>query len=64
MAARAWAAKYATSADTEKIGEYAYSQKAVDKLLKLAATLEAKDASTPYQTYGEMNLTGATIEDD
>lgn len=66
QAARAWAAKYTTSADTEKIGDYAYSQKAVDKFLKLATTLEEKDASTPYQTYGSFNLTGienTTIED-
>lgn len=66
QAARAWAAKYTTSADAEKIGEYSYSVKAVAKLLKLAETLEVKDASTPYQTYGSFNLTGiedTTIED-
>lgn len=66
-AARAWAAKYATSADTEKIGDYAYSQKAVDKLLKLAETLEAKDAATPAFEWAEMDLSGVedtTIDED
>jgi len=63
-ALEAWMAKYATSPDSEKIGDYAYTQKIVDKMNKLRNELRAKVESAPYQTYGEMNLTGATIEDD
>ena len=57
----AWAATYAASADSEKIGDYAYTQKIVDKMLKQAARLREIEASTPYQTYGSFDLTG--IED-
>lgn len=60
----AWMAKYATSPDSEKIGDYAYSQKIIAHMNKLMKELREKDASIPYQTYGEMNLTGATLEDD
>ena len=63
-ALEAWMAKYATSPDSEKIGDYAYTQKIIDKMNKLRNELRAKVESAPYQTYGGMNLTGATIEDD
>ena len=60
----AWIAKYTRAPDSEKIGDYSYSQKIVAHMNKLMNELRERDASTPYQTYGEMNLTGATIEDD
>ncbi len=62
-ALEAWAAKYSTNADSEKMGDYAYTQKIVDKMFKLAARLRETDASTPFQTYGSMNLTGIALED-
>ncbi len=63
-ALEAWAASYGAQPDAEKIGDYSYTQKIVDKMLKLAATLRAKVESTPFQTYGSMNLTGIALEDD
>ena len=54
----AWAASYATSADSEKIGDYAYTQKIVDKMLSLANRLRDTDTSKPYLTWAEMDLTG------
>ena len=52
----AWIAKYATSPDSEKIGDYSYSQKIVEHLNKLKTELEAKIAGIPYLTYAEMDL--------
>jgi len=63
----AWAAKYGTSADQEKMGDYSYSMKAVEKMLKLAATIREKAAGTPYMTWAELDLTGGsgiTAEED
>lgn len=63
----AWAAEYTASADSEKIGDYAYTQKIVDKMLKLANRLRETDASTPYLTWAEMDLSGVedtTIDED
>ncbi len=56
MAAEAWAAIYMANADAEKIGDYSYSQKIVDKMLAMAKRLRDKDAATPYLTYAEMDL--------
>ena len=61
-ALEAWAAKYTASPDSEKIGDYAYSQKITDKMLALAANLEETDASTPYLTWAEFDLSG--VEED
>ncbi len=67
QALRAWAAKYTASPDAEKIGDYSYSQKAIDKMLKLAGSLEAKDATTPVQEISSWDLTSGsaiTAEED
>jgi len=67
LALRAWAAKYSANADAEKIGDYSYSQKTVDHLLKQAGEFETKDASTPYFTWSEPDYTagsGITAESD
>ena len=67
MAARAWAAKYATNADAEKIGDYSYSLKAYDKLIALADKLEATESSIPVFEISEMDLSGGsgiTAEED
>ncbi|GAG70401.1 unnamed protein product [marine sediment metagenome] len=57
-ALEAWMAKYATSPDSEKIGDYAYTQKIVDKMNKLKNELRAKVESAPALTWAEPNLTG------
>lgn len=67
MALKAWAVKYTASPDSEKIGDYAYTQKTVDKMLKMATKLIDDEASTPYLTWAEMDLTegsGITAEED
>ena len=66
-ALEAWMAKYATSPDSEKIGDYAYTQKIVDKMNKLRNELRAKVESTPYLTWAAMDLSGVedtTISED
>jgi len=57
-ALEAWAAKYTAGPDSEKIGDYAYTQKAVDKMLALAAKLREKESETPAFEWSEMDLTG------
>jgi len=52
----AWASSYATNPDSEKIGDYAYTQKIIDKMLTLAKRLRETDASKPYLTWAEMDL--------
>ena len=64
---KAWVAKYATNADSEKIGDYSYTQKAVANLLKLASDLQAQEDGVPVLSWAEMNLTegsGITAEED
>jgi len=66
-ALEAWMAKYTTSPDSEKIGDYAYSQKIVEKMNKLRNELRAKVESAPYLTWAEMDLSGVedtTIDED
>ncbi len=63
----AWAAKYALLPDSEKIGDYAYTQKTIANMNKLKKELEEKDASTPVFEWAEMNLSGVedtTISED
>jgi len=54
----AWVAKYAASPDSEHIGDYSYAQKAVANFNKLAKELREKEASSPYMTWSEIDLTG------
>jgi len=63
-AAEAWAAKYATNPDSEKIGDYAYTQKIVANMLSLANRLRETAAATPYLTWAELDLTGETASGD
>ena len=63
----AWMSKYATSPDSERIGDYAYTQKIIANMNKLKKELEDKVALTPYLTWAEMDLTGGsaiTSEED
>jgi len=57
-ALEAWMAKYATSPDSEHIGDYAYTQKIVEKMNKLRNELRAKVESAPAFEWSEMDLTG------
>ena len=66
-ALEAWMAKYAMAPDSEKIGDYAYTQKIIANMNKLRTELREKDASTPYLTWAEMDLSGVedtTIDED
>lgn len=60
----AWIAKYATSPDSEKIGDYAYTQKIVANFNKLAKELREKEASSPVFEWAEPDLTGENEEED
>ncbi len=67
MVLEAWAATYTASAGSEKIGDYAYTQKIIDNMLKLAARLRETEEAIPYLTWAEMDLTGGssiTVEED
>jgi len=66
-ALEAWIAKYMVAPDSEKIGDYSYTQKIVDKMNKLRNELREKDASKPYFTWSEFDLTGVedtTVSED
>lgn len=63
----AWATLYGFSADSEKIGDYAYTQKIIANMLNLAKRLRETDASIPYLTWAEMDLSGVedtTVSED
>lgn len=62
MALESWAASYSANADSEKIGDYAYTQKIVTNMLDLAKRLREKEAETPTLTWAEFNLTGESSE--
>ena len=57
-ALEAWAASYAANADSEKIGDYSYTQSIIDKMLKLAASLREAEAAIPAITWAEPDLLG------
>jgi len=52
----AWMAKYATAPDSEKIGDYAYTQKIIANMNKLQKELREKDATTPVFEWSEPDL--------
>ncbi len=60
MALDAWAATYGANADQEKIGDYSYTQKIVDKMLKLAARLRETEESIPALGWSEFDLTSGS----
>lgn len=60
----AWAAEYGASASQERIGDYQYTQKVIDNMLKMAKRLRDTDASVPYFTFGEMDLNAIGDPDD
>ena len=63
----AWMAKYTLLPEAEKIGDYSYTNKVIEKMNKLMKELRDKDASTPVMDWSEWNLSrgsGITAEDD
>ena len=66
-ALEAWAASLTGSLNSEKIGDYAYSKKEAENKMALAKKYREEDASTPYLTWAEMDLSrgsGITAEED
>lgn len=55
-ALESWASQYAANADSEKIGDYAFTQKIVDKMLALAKRFRDTEAASPYLTWAELDL--------
>ena len=63
----AWIGKLARDPNSERIGDYAYTMKAIENMNKLKKELEEKDASTPVFEWAEMDLTAGsaiTAEED
>ena len=60
----ACAATYGANADSERIGDYQYTQKIIANMLALAKRLRDADASVPYLTIGEMDLNAIGDPDD
>lgn len=58
LALEAWAASLTESAESEKIGDYAYTKKQAANKLALAKRYRNADAETSYLTWAEMDLTG------
>ena len=63
MLLEAWAAEYGVSADSEKIGDYAYTQKIVDKMLNMAKNLREKAISEPAGAFAETSVTDFAARD-
>jgi hypothetical protein len=66
-AIESWAASAANIMDSEKIGDYSYSKKWIDKALALADRLRSVEAETPAMDIASMNLTAGsaiTAEED
>ena len=62
-ALEAWAASLTDDYDAEKIGDYSYTNKKAANKTALAKKYRDEDASNPYLTWAEMDLTGITEED-
>lgn len=66
-ALEAWAGALSGGLTSEKIGDYAYTKKDVENKTALAKKYREEDASTPYLTWAEMDLTAGsaiTAEED
>ena len=66
-ALEAWAAKYGANADSEKIGDYNYTQKIIANMLSLAKRLRDTESESPVFEWSEPDLTcgsGITVEED
>lgn len=66
-ALESWAASVTDSLTSEKIGDYAYTKKDAETKMALAKKYREEDATSPYLTWAEMDLTygsGITAEED
>ncbi len=66
-ALEAWMGALSRELKSEKIGDYSYTRNSIDQMQKLKDQLIKKEASTPYLTWAEMNLSGVedtTIDED
>ena len=52
----AWMAKYAAAPDSERIGDYAYTQKIIEHMNKLRNELREKDALMPAMDWASFDL--------
>ncbi len=52
----AWIGALSRELESEKIGDYSYKRTSIANMKKLKDQYEAKVASTPYFTWGEMDL--------
>lgn len=57
-ALEAWAASLTGSLKSEKIGDYAKTKDEVAEKITLAKKYKEEDATSPYMTWAEMDLTG------
>lgn len=55
-ACHAWASKYGANADSERIGDYSYTQSIIDKLLKMAANFTLASTSSPSMDWASLQL--------
>jgi len=56
MALEAWAASFSASVDSERIGDYSYTQSRVTKMLDVAARLRATATDVPAMAWAEINV--------
>ncbi len=67
MALGAWIGALTRELKSEKIGDYSYTRDTIANMNKLKKELENTDATTPYLTWAEMDLSrgsGITVEED
>lgn len=62
IALEAWAAGYGANADSERIGDYSYSQRIIDNMLKLAERLRKTDSEKPAMDWASLDLLGTETE--
>ena len=66
-ALESWAASLTDGLASEKIGDYAYTKKSVENKMALAKKYREEDATNPYMTWAEWDLSrgsGITAEED
>ncbi len=63
-ALESWAASITDSLKSEKIGDYSYSKDTAGNKIALAKKYREEDATSPYLTWAEFNLTGETTGED
>ena len=66
-ALESWAATLTNDYDAEKIGDYSYTNKKAANKTALAKKYREEDATSPYFTWSEMDLSGVedtTVSED